>query len=254
MNITSKGFKKPLATEGYDIAIINENTQLANDLIEDIEDGTAAVGNASKLGGQLPNYYATAEQINNFANNKADLVDGKVPSDQLPNIEVPVKSVNSKIGAVVLTKSDIGLGNVDNTADSAKNVLSATKLTTARTINGISFDGQTNITIPIEDSTKAPINHVSTGTSYGIGTTTSYGHVKIINDLTHSSFVNGEALSAYQGKLLNDKISSLSVGEVTYTNSIPANSTLTKIIPIGADKTYGKLFCTQYGSTSITGA
>lgn len=44
-----------------------------------------------------------------------------------------------------LTKSDVGLGNVDNTADSNKNVLSATKLTTARKIDGISFDGTADI-------------------------------------------------------------------------------------------------------------
>lgn len=57
----------------------------------------------------------------------------------------PVQSVAGKTGAVSLTKSDVGLANVDNTADSAKNVLSATKLTTARTINGTSFDGSANI-------------------------------------------------------------------------------------------------------------
>jgi hypothetical protein len=45
-----------------------------------------------------------------------------------------------------VTKSQVGLGNVDNTSDSAKNVLSATKLTTARTINGTSFNGTANIT------------------------------------------------------------------------------------------------------------
>jgi hypothetical protein len=45
-----------------------------------------------------------------------------------------------------VTKAQVGLGNVDNTADSAKNVLSATKLTTARTINGTSFNGSANIT------------------------------------------------------------------------------------------------------------
>lgn len=44
-----------------------------------------------------------------------------------------------------VTKDDVGLGNVDNTADADKNVLSATKLTNARTIDGVEFDGQTNI-------------------------------------------------------------------------------------------------------------
>lgn len=44
-------------------------------------------------------------------------------------------------------KSDVGLGNVDNTGDSEKNVFSATKFTTSRTINGVEFDGTQNITI-----------------------------------------------------------------------------------------------------------
>ena len=56
-----------------------------------------------------------------------------------------VTSVAGRIGAVTLTKSDVGLSNVDNTADSLKNVLSATKLFTARTIWGQSFDGTSNI-------------------------------------------------------------------------------------------------------------
>lgn len=58
-----------------------------------------------------------------------------------------VISVNSKKGAVVITKSDVGLPNVDNTADSQKSVLSATKLSTPRKINGVNFDGTTDITI-----------------------------------------------------------------------------------------------------------
>ncbi|KAF2331413.1 hypothetical protein [Flavobacterium nitrogenifigens] len=51
-----------------------------------------------------------------------------------------------------LNKTAVGLANVDNTADSTKNVLSATKLTTARTINGVGFDGTANITINATDS------------------------------------------------------------------------------------------------------
>ena len=57
-----------------------------------------------------------------------------------------VKSVNSKTGIVTLTKSDIGLSNVDNTADSSKSVASAAKLTTTHTINGVSFDGSKDVT------------------------------------------------------------------------------------------------------------
>ena len=53
-----------------------------------------------------------------------------------------------------VTKAQVGLGNADNTADAEKNVLSATKLTTARKINGVSFNGTKDITIA--DDTKIP--------------------------------------------------------------------------------------------------
>lgn len=62
---------------------------------------------------------------------------------------------------ITLDKTDIGLGNVDNTADANKSVLSAAQLTTARdiTIAGdatgtASFDGTSNVTITV-DVTKA---------------------------------------------------------------------------------------------------
>jgi len=59
-----------------------------------------------------------------------------------------VTSVAGKTGAVTLVKADVGLSNVDNTADSTKSVASAALLTTARTIGGISFNGSANIDLP----------------------------------------------------------------------------------------------------------
>lgn len=79
-----------------------------------------------------------------------------------------VQSVAGKTGVVVLTKSDVGLGNVDNTADSNKKVLSASKLTTPRTINGVSFDGSANITIA--DNTKEPKITAGTASQMWVGT------------------------------------------------------------------------------------
>ena len=67
-----------------------------------------------------------------------------------------VDSVNGLTGVVVLNKSHVGLPNVDNTADSTKSVLSATKWTAARniTLSGITataqtIDGSGNVTIPV---------------------------------------------------------------------------------------------------------
>jgi hypothetical protein len=62
-------------------------------------------------------------------------------------------------------RTAIGLGNVDNTSDATKNVLSATKLTTARTINGVAFDGTANITVA--DATKIAKNTVVNVKDYG---------------------------------------------------------------------------------------
>lgn len=65
-----------------------------------------------------------------------------------------VTSVAGKTGAVTLVKGDVGLSDVDNTADAVKNVASAAALTTARTIGltgdvtgSTSFDGSANISI-----------------------------------------------------------------------------------------------------------
>lgn len=52
------------------------------------------------------------------------------------------------VGNIDLGKSDVGLSNVDNTSDSVKIVASASKLTTARTIGGTTFDGTSNIDLP----------------------------------------------------------------------------------------------------------
>ena len=83
----------------------------------------------------------------------------QTPSTELTNwkqinTSASVLSVNGQTGVVNVSKSDVGLGNVDNTADVNKTVLSATKLATARTISlasdvtgSASFDGSGNISI-----------------------------------------------------------------------------------------------------------
>lgn len=66
-----------------------------------------------------------------------------------------------------VTKTQVGLGNVDNTADISKSVLSATKLTTTRNIaltgdvtGNINFDGSANVSI----ATTIAANSVALGT------------------------------------------------------------------------------------------
>ena len=75
-----------------------------------------------------------------------------------------------------VTKTQVGLSNVDNTADANKIVLSASKLTTARTINGVSFDGTGNIVISATDST-ARIPTSEKGQPNGVATLDANGLV-----------------------------------------------------------------------------
>jgi hypothetical protein len=67
-----------------------------------------------------------------------------------------VTSVAGKTGVVTLVKGDVGLGNVDNTADSVKNVATAAKWANARTITlggdasgSVSIDGSSNVTLSV---------------------------------------------------------------------------------------------------------
>ena len=120
-----------------------------------------------------------------------------------------VSSVAGKTGVVTLTKADVGLPNVDNTADSAKNVASAAKLTTARTIGGVSFDGSANINLPGVNTagnqstsgnaatattlqTARTINGTSFNGSANI-TTTNWGTARTFTLGSTGKFVNGSA-------------------------------------------------------------
>lgn len=55
----------------------------------------------------------------------------------------------------------------------------------------------------------APVSHADTTGQYGVATDSSYGHVKTINGLSDNSYVSGRSLAAYQGKVLDDKITAV---------------------------------------------
>ena len=90
--------------------------------------------------------------------------------DKVDNTEA-VSSVAGRTGAITLTKTDVGLANVDNTSDATKNVLTAGTLTTARTINGVSFNGSANINIEGRLGTAVASAATTTVGTAGLGET-----------------------------------------------------------------------------------
>ena len=75
-----------------------------------------------------------------------------------------------------------------------------------------------DLTLDVNDI--PPKNHASSATTYGVGSSSNYGHVKVANNLTTSSFSSSGpvVLSAYQGKLLNDSVSSKQDSLISGTN------------------------------------
>ena len=88
-----------------------------------------------------------------------------------------------------ITKAMVGLGSADNTADSTKVVASAAKLTTARTINGVSFDGTANITV--EDSTKVSKTSDTGSAKLPVGTTAQRDAVSVEGMIRYNSTTLG---------------------------------------------------------------
>lgn len=75
-----------------------------------------------------------------------------------------VASVNSKVGAVTLTKSDIGLSNVDNTTDLLKPISTATQTALDLKVSSTATNGY----IPIISGTTLANSSISENTSYVI--------------------------------------------------------------------------------------
>lgn len=94
-------------------------------------------------------------------------------------------------------------------------------ITTTSYVDGQALSAYQGYVLNTAIATKAPNNHAVNANTYGLGNTSLYGHCKIINALTSSQYVDGEVLSAYQGKLLNDKVNEKQKA-ITYGTSTPS--------------------------------
>lgn len=130
-------------------ATITPVNKIANITINKSDVGLDNVDNTSDV--NKPISTATQTALDNKADKSATVSNvaydstNKKITKTINGTTSDVVTVATLKTALNLAKGDVGLGNVDNTADANKNVLSATKLTTARTIDGVSFNGSANI-------------------------------------------------------------------------------------------------------------
>lgn len=91
----------------------------------DLTGDAGAGGDATTLDGQAPAYYLN--RANQTGTQTASTISDFSAAVAAAAPAAPVDSVAGKTGAVTLTKTDVGLGNVDNTSDAAKPISSATQ-------------------------------------------------------------------------------------------------------------------------------
>lgn len=87
----------------------------------------------------------------------------------------------------------------------------------------------------------APKDHSNGASIYGLGSSSKYGHNKVVNHLNTQTVNDGEALSAYQGKVLSDMIAAEVKKLITWTSQ--------KVGSYGTLKINTQLRCCQFNYT-----
>ncbi|WEK69011.1 MAG: hypothetical protein P0Y62_14295 [Candidatus Chryseobacterium colombiense] len=185
-----------------------------------IANGFAPLGSDAKISSAyLPSYVDDVLEFANLASFPATGESGKIyvaidtnltyrwgGSSYIQISSGAVQSINGQTGVVNLSKSDLGLSNVDNTSDGTKNVLASTKWTTPRTLSYIgdvtgsaSVDGSGNVGIAMTLANSG----VSAGTYNNVnvdakgrvlsGNNVNYATESYVTDLLQQNYFNQAA-------------------------------------------------------------
>lgn len=131
-----------------------------------------------------------------------------------------------RTGNVNITPANIGLGNVNNTADSAKNVLSASKLTTPRTLSltgnvtgNVSFDGSANasMTTTVLNSAAATTALACSGNAASATKLATARTIQLTGAVTGSATFNGTANCSIATTLASTGSKITKIAEMTFT-------------------------------------
>lgn len=172
----------------------------------------------------LKGWFYDKTEITGFLNNKANQSDLNTTNGNLATLSSVVENKVDKVTGKGLSTEDFTTALKDklNGIESEAN-----KTVVDSALSSTSENPVQNKIINTALSGKAPTSHASSATTYGVGTTTNYGHVKTINGLTQASHQNGTALSAYQGKVLKDLIDTKSDFSGSYNDLTDVPSSFT---------------------------
>ena len=140
------------------------------------------------------------EKWNNMLSSTGGTVNGTVTFSKSTLAPISIERTTSEAAAIKFINANGTLGYIgmSGNPDEGLNRYSANTQTKYVILDNSNFETYC-----------PPKSHSSTGSEYGVGTENSYGHCRVMNNVTTNSFTNGQALSAYQGKILNDKIENL---------------------------------------------
>ena len=164
----------------------------------------------------LKNWFYDKTEITGFLNNKANQSDLQTTNGNLANLSSTVENKVDKVTGKGLSTEDFTTAlkdKLDGIEDGAN------KITVDSALSSTSENPLQNKAINTALGGKAPTSHASSASTYGLGSTSNYGHVKTINGLTQSSHSNGTALSAYQGKVLKDLIDTKQDSSTAFSGS-----------------------------------
>lgn len=161
-----------------------------------------------------------------------------------------VDSVAGKTGVVTLTSSDVGLGSVDNIADSAKNVSSATKWTTARNVaigaKTNSVDGSTNVSWTLAEITGTQTTNKVLAAPNGSTGDPVFRALVVADIPTLNQNTTGSA-----GSVIANEVIKFDTGTTEGTDLYTFNGSTSKTIDIKAGA--GITLTKAAGSITITG-
>ena len=158
------------------------------------------------------------KKTTNLNLNKPEQTDNYNIDDLNKNADIIDETVNGLQTDVTAIKTTLSSGVGDFTAEKIAQAPAVTSIADTSSIpissnqgilSKINFANLKSILRATFNSEYAPTQHASTETTHGVGTSSNYGHVRVVDNLTTTDSQNGVALAARQGnalKVLIDKL------------------------------------------------